>query len=313
VGNEDGLGVTVLAYGGGGEFRALIDSLQAEGVDATAIVLVHNQAAPGEAPPSAPDGVEVVPTGANLGYAGGMNVGVRRLLERGAEQLLVLTHDARLRPGALVALRGAAASQPAFGILGPALVLTGTDDPYSFGGVTDSGGATSHLKQLPAGAGEVLACDWVDGGTMLVRRQVFERVGEFDERFWGYCEEADLCLRARKAGFEVGVVAAARADQESGMGKRIGAWAYLTTRNGIEYAGRARGARGVATITLRSLTIVALNLIRAGLRRARLRPGGPAEPWALAIGTWRGAIDRFRGHWGPPPADLPGMGDLRNA
>ncbi|HSS32209.1 MAG TPA: glycosyltransferase family 2 protein [Solirubrobacterales bacterium] len=311
--DEGGLGIAVLAYGGGGEFRPLIASLEAEGVPASAIVLVHNQAAPGEAPPGAPEGVEVIATGANPGYAGGMNVGVRRQLERGVEQILVLTHDARLHPGALAALRSAAASAPRFGILGPALVLAGTDVPFSFGGFTDAGGANSHRKELPAGGGEVLACDWVDGGTMLVQRQVFERVGEFDERFWGYCEEADLCLRARRAGFEVGVVPAARADQEPGMGKRIGAWAYLITRNGIEYAGRARGLRGVVTSTLRALRVLALNLLRAGLRRTHLRPGSAAEPWALAVGTWRGIVDRFRGNWGAPPSDLPGLGDLRNA
>lgn len=311
--NEEGLGVAVLAYGGGGEFRALIESLAAEGVPASAIVLVHNQAAPGEAPPSAPDGVEVLATGANPGYAGGMNAGVRRQLERGAEQILVLTHDARLRPGALAALRGALAAEPGYGILGPALVLPDTDVPYSFGGVTDANGANSHRKALPPGAGEVLESDWVDGGTMLVRRAVFERVGEFDERFWGYCEEADLCLRARRAGFAVGVVPAARADQDSGMGKRIGAWAYLITRNGIEYAGRAEGARGLAASTLRALWLVALNLARAGLRAAHLRRGGTAEPWALAVGTWRGVVDRYRGRWGAPPADLPGIGDVGNA
>jgi N-acetylglucosaminyl-diphospho-decaprenol L-rhamnosyltransferase len=313
VANEEGLGVAVLAYGSGGEFRALIESLAAEGVPASAIVLVHNQAAPGEAPPSAPEGVEVVPTGANPGYAGGMNVGVRRLLERDVEQVLVLTHDARLRPGALAALRGAFAAQPRFGIVGPALVLPGTDVPYSFGGVTDAGGGNSHRKELPHDAGEVVACDWVDGGTLLARRQVFERVGVFDERFWGYCEEADLCLRARTAGFDVGVVPAAYADQDSGMGKRIGAWAYLITRNGIEYAKRARGMRGLVTVTMRSLWLVALNLLRAGLRRIHLRGGSPDEPWALAVGTWRGVVDRFRGRWGAPPADLPGIGDVSNA
>jgi GT2 family glycosyltransferase len=313
VADED-LGVAVLAYGAGGEFRGLIDSLLAEGVAPEAIVVVHNSAEPGEAAPRAVAGVEVVRTGANPGYAGGMNVGVARLLERGAEQLLVLTHDARLHPGALAALRGAAAAHPGFGILGPALVLTGTETPFSFGGVTGAGGANAHRKQPPLGDGDgILACDWVDGGTMLVRRQVFERVGVFDERFWGYVEEADLCLRARRAGFGVGVVAAAKADQAPGHGKRVGAWAYLTTRNGIEYAARARGLRGLATITLRSLWIVALNLLRAALRAARLRPGGPAEPWALAVGTWRGAVDRYRGRWGAPPPDLPGLGDLRNA
>jgi N-acetylglucosaminyl-diphospho-decaprenol L-rhamnosyltransferase len=308
------LGVAVLAYGGGGEVRALIDSLAAEGVAAAAIVVVHNSAEPGEAAPSAAAGIEVIQTGANPGYAGGMNVGVGRLLERGVDQLLILTHDARLRPGALATLRAAAAAQPRFGILGPALVLTGTETPFSFGGITGSDGANAHRKELPPDGEEgVFACDWVDGGTMLVRRQVFERVGVFDERFWGYVEEADLCLRARRAGFEVGLVAAAKADQDPGHGKRVGAWAYLTTRNGIEYARQAAGARGLATITLRSLWLVALNLVRAALRAARLRPGDPAEPWALAVGTWRGMVDRYRGRWGAPPADLPGLGDLRNA
>lgn len=310
----DELGVAVLAYGGGGEFEPLIDSLLAEGVAPESILVVHNSAEPGEAAPGTVAGVEVIQTGANPGYAGGMNVGVAKLRERGAGQLLILTHDARLRPGALAALRAAAAAQPRFGILGPALLLTGTEVPFSFGGVTDADGANSHLKQPPTGGeGGVFACDWVDGGTMLVRREVFERVGDFDERFWGYCEEADLCLRARRAGFAVGVVSAAQADQAPGAGKRIGAWAYLTTRNGIEYAHRARGIRGLAAITLRSLLIVAVNLSRTVLRGLRLRPGGAAEPWALAVGTGRGTVDRYRGRWGPPPADLPGLGDLRNA
>ncbi|HEV7562057.1 MAG TPA: hypothetical protein VGO24_01015, partial [Solirubrobacterales bacterium] len=302
--NEE-LGVVVLAYGGGGEFRPLIDSLLGEGVAPASIVVVHNWAEAGEPAPSTVAGVEVLRTEANLGYAGGMNAGVARQLRRGVGELLVLTHDARLRPGALAALRGAAAAEPGFGIFGPALLLTGTEVPFSFGGVTNAEGANSHRKEPPGGGADGLyPCDWVDGGTMLVRREVFERVGDFDERFWGYCEEADLCLRARRAGFAVGVVTAAQADQAPGHGKRVGAWAYLTTRNGIEYAHRARGLRGLAAITLRSLLIVALNLVRTALRGARLRPGGAAEPWALAVGTWRGTVDRFRGRWGPPPPGL---------
>ncbi len=315
MGNE-GLGVAVLAYGGGGEFVPLIESLLAEGVPPAAVLVVHNPAEPGEPAPGVPSGCELIQTGRNLGYAGGMNVGVSSLLARGVEPtvILVLTHDARLRPGAVDTLLTAAAAHPRFGILAPSLVLTGTDTPFSFGGTTSANGATSHLKEPPVGATDgVYACDWVDGGTMLVRREVFERVGDFDERFWGYCEEADLCLRARRAGFSVGVVPAAKADQAPGASKRLGAWSYLITRNGIEYARRAAGLRGLFAITLRSVWIVALNLFRVALRGLRLRPGGPAEPWTLAVGTARGALDRFRGRWGPPPPDLPGMGDLRNA
>jgi N-acetylglucosaminyl-diphospho-decaprenol L-rhamnosyltransferase len=310
----EGLGVAVLAYGGGGEFAPLLDSLLAEGIPAASVLVVHNPAEPGEPPPAAAAGWELVQTGRNLGYAGGMNVGVARLLARGVELALLLTHDARLRPGALEALLAAAAAQPRFGVLAPALVLAGTDTPFSFGGMTSADGANSHLKAPPADAPDgALDCDWVDGGTILVRREVFERVGDFDERFWGYCEEADLCLRARRAGFSVGVVAAARAEQAPGASKRLGAWAYLMTRNGIEYGRRAAGLRGLATITARSAWIVVVNLARTALRALRLRRGGPAEPWALAVGTARGALDRYRGRWGPPPPGLPGMGDLHNA
>ena len=311
---NDELGVAVLAYGGGGEFAAVVDSLLAEGVAPTSILVVHNQARPGEPAPAAHAGCVVVQTERNLGYAGGMNVGVARLLERGVDQILLLTHDASLRPGALDALRAALAAQPRFGILAPALVLTGTDVPFSFGGLTSAGGATTHLKDPPAETVDgIFGCDWVDGGTMLVRREVFERVGSFDERFWGYYEEADLCLRARRAGLEVGVLLAAQADQAPGASKRVGAWAYLMTRNGIEYGQRAAGMRGLIGITARSLLVAALSLVRAALRALHLRPGSPAEPWALAVGTARGAIDRFRGRWGPPPPSLPGMGDLGNA
>jgi GT2 family glycosyltransferase len=310
----EGLGAVVLSYGGGGELGPLLDSLLREGLPSSAVLVVHNQAAPGEPPPDVPAGFEVVQTDRNRGYAGGMNVGVSRQLEHGAERLLLLTHDARLRPGALAALLEAAAEQPRFGVLGPALLLTGTETPFSFGGTTSASGANAHLKERPGVTeGGIFACDWVDGGTMLVRREVFERIGSFDERFWGYFEEADLCLRARRAGFSVGVVLAAAADQAPGATKRLGAWAYLMTRNGIEYARRAAGLPGLVAITARSAWIVALNLLRAVLRALHLRPGGPSEPWTLAVATARGAIDRFRGRWGPPPAGLPGSGDLRNA
>jgi len=46
--------------------------------------------------------------------------------------------------------------------------------------------------------------DWVSGAFMLVRRQVVETLGGFDERFFLYSEEVDLCTQARRAGWEIG-------------------------------------------------------------------------------------------------------------
>jgi GT2 family glycosyltransferase len=308
----EGLRAVVLAYGAGGQFGAVVESLLGEGLAAGSILVVHNPAEPGEAPLPLPPGCRLVAAGRNLGYAGGMNLGIAAARESDPELLLLLTHDARLHRGALAALLGAARAQPRAGVLGPALVLAGTATPFSFGGITRPSGTNAHLRQPPpVAASGVAACDWVDGGSMLVRAAALTRAGGFDEGFWGYCEEADLCLRVRRAGFEVGVVPAALADQEPGGAKRPGAWSYLLTRNGAEYARRAAGLRGAATICLRACGFVCFDLLRALGRALRGRDRG--EPWATAVGTARGVLDFLRHRWGPPPPDLPGMGDLTNA
>jgi N-acetylglucosaminyl-diphospho-decaprenol L-rhamnosyltransferase len=313
-GEPRGLGVVVLSYGSSGVYRELLDSLWAEGVAKEDVLVVHNPAQAGEPDPELPAGCELLRTGRNLGYAGGMNRGVERISERGVELVLLLTHDARLRPGALGAMLEAAELAPGHGVLGPALVLADSGEPFSFGGVTRANGTTFHRKEAPGvGVDRIAACDWVDGGTMLVRRGAIERAGRFDERFWGYCEESDFCLRVSRAGFAVGVAVDAVAEQDPGGPKRPGAWAYLLTRNGAEYARRAAGWRGAATVEARAVWSVGLHLARSASRLVRRRPGGPGATWAVAVGTLRGALDFLRGRWGPPPANLPGMGDVGNA
>jgi GT2 family glycosyltransferase len=308
-----GVGVVVLAYGAGRHHDPLLDSLSAAGVDPGAVLVVHNPARSDEPPPPVPAGVDLIQSDRNRGYAGGMNLGIARQRRRSFELILLLTHDARLRPGALTAMIAALESDASCGICGPVLLYTGTEVPYSYGGVTDRNGANAHLKEPPAATDAGIGvCDWVDGGTMMIRVDVFDRVGDFDARFWGYCEEADLCARARRAGIGVGVALEARADQDPGAAKRRGAWAYLMTRNGLAYARRVAGRRGLAMTALRALDILAVNLARTVLRRTGIRSGSVEESWAIAVGTARGGIDFLRGRWGPPPTGLPGMGDMGN-
>ena len=147
---------------------------------------------------------------------------------------------------------------------------------------------------------------------MLIRAEALARIGGFDERFWGYCEDADLCLRASRAGYRVGVVLDAVADQAPGAAKRPGPWAYLLTRNGLGFAARARGWRGRAAVGARALGLTASELARTVARASRLRPGDPAATWPVAVGAARGILDYLRGRWGPPPTDLPGGGDIKN-
>jgi glycosyltransferase involved in cell wall biosynthesis len=186
----------------------------------------------------------------------------------------------------------------------------GEDRPYSYGGTVSRTGAVRHLDSSPHGERDGIAeCDWIDGAAMLVRGDVFGTVGLLDERFFMYFEEADLCLRAAGPGWRIGVVLGAAAEQLPGGGKRPGSYQYLCTRNGLAFAWRVAGPRGLA-ITLSRRIVQG-----AGLLRARLDPRLSLSVRTLArvelAATWQGMVDFFLRRWGPPPPTLAGLGDLQ--
>lgn len=305
------LRAVVLTYGSSGRHERLLASLRDEGVPVERVLVVHNPAAAGEPDPALPPGCELLRASHNLGYAAAMNLGIERQLERGCELLLLLTDDARLRAGALARLLAAAEAAPGYGLLGPTLVFGSAEEPFSVGGLTRANGTMTHRTAAPTGGAEIVDCDWVDGGTILFRAAALARVGGFDERFWSYCEEAELCLRFARAGYGVGVVTAAVAEQTPGGPQRFGPWSYLMTRNGAAYAWRAARLRGLAFFSARAVLTVLYELARSLAHGLRLRRGPAAEPWALAVGTARGLLDFYRRRWGPPPP-LPGAGDVSN-
>jgi N-acetylglucosaminyl-diphospho-decaprenol L-rhamnosyltransferase len=308
--NSEGLRVVILTHGSGRPWAPLLESLEREGLPLDRVVVVHNPTEPDEPRPTLPDGCELIPADRNRGYSVGMNLGLERQLERGGELVLVLTHDARFEPGSLAALVEAGRANPEYGVLGPALFLEdGT--PFSAGGFTTDDGMLFHLPEAPADAGAIHDCDWVDGGTMLFRMDVMRQIGGFEERFFIYCEDAEICWRVTRTGAKVGVAVASRAEQSPGGAKRVGPWSYLLTRNGTYYAAEVRGRRGQIGATRRALRQIGLSLIRTVVRGLRIRKGPPGDTWALTVGTTRGLLDYRRGVWGPPPR-LPGSGDVKN-
>jgi GT2 family glycosyltransferase len=305
------LGVVVLTHGTGGVFVPLVEALVAEGVPAGAITVVHNPTEPGQPAPEAPiDDVAVLGMPRNGGYSGGMNRGLRAQLDRGADRVLVLTHEVRFRPGSIRALVAAADELPAYGILGPALWWPERETIFSYGGRHGRAGGVEHMTERPAGSnGRVIDCEWIDGAAMLIRAAVLERVGLLDGRFFIYYEENELCLRTARAGWKIGVVPDALAEQSPGASRRPGAYAYLITRNGFEFARLAAGPKGVAGAAKR--TALELN----GILRTLASRGTPDdERWNARVrlrGTALGVLDFVRRRWGPPPERLAGLGDTR--
>jgi GT2 family glycosyltransferase len=308
------LGIVVLTHGTATESLGLLRSLVEEGCPPSSVVIVHNPVEVGQPAIEPPDpAIGVLRPDANIGYAAGMNLGMRHQRRRGARTILFLTHDVRFRPGALAALLEGLRRNPAFGVLGPVLWIRGEDRPFSFGGITADTGETVHLMTPSPHVHGVAATDWIDGCAMAIRGEVVDMIGGLDERFFGYCEESEFCLRATRAGWKVGVVLQAVAEQAPGRSKRPGAHAYLLCRNGLEYARLARGARGVVAGLGRAMYQVASDTRRIlGAKAGRRPPATAAESYPRLVGTIRGVVDFLQRRWGPPPTSMPGMGDYRN-
>ena len=135
-------------------------------------------------------GVALVEAGANTGFGPGANIGFRWLLARApAPWLAVCPHDANPLPGCLERLVEVAAAQPRAGLASADVGdgLTPILDRY-FGAIPAP--ATVVDGWEPSG--------YPHGTLMLARRECLAEVGLFDERYFAYCEEAELALRAKR-------------------------------------------------------------------------------------------------------------------
>ena len=154
----------------------------------------------------------------NGGFGSGNNLGVRTLLRQGSRAMAFhfLNPDTVVHPGAVLALAQFLSAHPRAGAVGSRFEHEdGTPWQIAFRFPTP-------LSELESGAGlGVLSrllkdhsvarelglvpeqVDWLSGASMMMRREVLESVGGFDETYFLYFEETDLCLRIKSAGWEI--------------------------------------------------------------------------------------------------------------
>ena len=275
--------VVVVSYNSAAALETLLPSLDEglAGVDAR-VVVVDNDSHDGSAATVArvrPEAT-VVPMGRNAGYAAAINAGAG--LADPDDVLLVLNPDVRLRPGCVPALLEALAV-PGTGIAVPRLV-----DP------TDGSTATS-LRRDPSvrrawatavlgghraetlGLGEVVrepaaytrphAVAWATGAVLAVAPGCRRHLGDWDESFFLYSEEVELCQRARRAGWTVRYEPSAVAEHVGGpYGSDARLWRLLV-RNRVALFGRHAGPVRAAAFRAGVVTGEALRLARGALAR----------------------------------------------
>lgn len=240
---------------------------------------------------------DVVETGANLGYSGGCNVGIRRALDRGAAFVLLVNSDAVLAPDAVDILLEAANRDPSAGILAPVLLSREEPDRIASAGIAFSG-RSGRMRHRAAGQplallepAPALTVDAVSACVMLVRREVFDEIGWLDEEYFFSFEDIDFCLRAADAGFRTVCVPDAIAYHEGGrsIGRRSPRRVYFATRNHLRLAHRVAPRRGAAVMA-RGGFIVGLNAAYVLLAPEVPLVSGMA---AVARGTWHHLCRRY--------------------
>jgi GT2 family glycosyltransferase len=144
-------------------------------------------------------------TGANLGFCGGNNVGIRRALQDGAEYVWLLNNDARIEdPDILRKMVACAEADPRIGAVGAVLMrMDAPGEIQAWGGGRLNlwlGWGREQRRRVPA---ERL--HYLTGASILIPRRVWERVGLLDEGFFLYWDDADLGVRLRQAGWKLAV------------------------------------------------------------------------------------------------------------
>lgn len=150
--------------------------------------------------------VELVIHHKNLGFAGGVNAGIRRALDQGAQAIALFNNDAVADKHWLKHLVSRLDAEPEVGIVTSKIVdinnkhFDSTGDFYTTWGLP-----------YPRGRGEPVSAkydqaNWVfsaSGGASLYRAQMLRQVGLFDEDFFAYYEDVDLSFRAQLYGWKV--------------------------------------------------------------------------------------------------------------
>lgn len=210
------VGAVVVNFNAGDHLVECVRSLRRAGIED--VVVVDNASTDGSAQRMAADDPDarLLLSGANLGYGGGVNRGLAAPSDR--PYVLVLNPDVVVGPGAVKALVDALDRDPSGGIAGPRIEeADGSVYPsarafprlpdaigHAFVGLftTDNRFSRRYLmaERDQAAARDV---DWVSGACFLARREALDAVGGFDETYFMYLEDVDLCWRVGRAGWRV--------------------------------------------------------------------------------------------------------------
>lgn len=186
-------------------------------------------------------GIIFIQTGSNLGYTGGNNIGIKHALENEAQYLFVLNPDTEVARDTISELVKVAEKENA-GIVGPKILFSDKKTIWYAGGQFDMlnvlGGHRGVDEKDVGQYDKMEETDYITGAAILVKKEVFARIGLFENKYFLYYEDSDFCMRAKRAGFKILYVPQAAVyhvnAKSTGLGSPL--QDYYITRNRMLFA-----------------------------------------------------------------------------
>jgi N-acetylglucosaminyl-diphospho-decaprenol L-rhamnosyltransferase len=210
----DGLTCVVVTYNSAGPLRSLLLDLAEAGIAPASVMVVDNASEDDSAAIARSSGAEVVQSAENIGFGRACNLALSRLQ---TPLVCILNPDVRLGPDTLPPLIRLLGGDPSVAVCGPIWDAGNPTVRRPSSAFTDLLGALPqrlfrHVarwsRDRPTGPGEPNAIEvpFVVGALMLARTEALLQVGGFDDRFFLYYEEEDLCIALRERGWRAVVV-----------------------------------------------------------------------------------------------------------
>ena len=211
----------------------------------------------------------------NLGFSKGVNQGIH---EAKGDAIFVINQDAILTKNWLSIMIKAFSDDDSLGIVGCKILYPGTNTFQHAGGILHPNGLTDHYGANEDDNGQYdlnRDCDYVTGAAFGFKKELVDKIGEFDERFSpAYFEELDFCIRTSRAGFHVRYIADAICyhHESTSSVKFSPRFYYLYHKNRLKFISKHYTFRYLIGIFRRFET----NWIKNHLPREQLIPLGKA-------------------------------------
>lgn len=218
--------IIILHFGDIATTRKCIESLYKNETYPFSLIIVNNANQVFVAKDFTKKKVTVINNKSNLGFAGGVNVGIRYALKKNADIICLLNNDTQIAKPILLTLIKEL-SEKSVGIVGPAIAFEKKGKK-----LCDMGGQvnrlsfrTTHKEVENIADKHSKQVTYVSGCCMVIKREVIEKIGFFDESFFLYYEDADFCLRAKINGFATKIVPSVVIHHD--LSKSAGAMSHL--------------------------------------------------------------------------------------